>query len=165
MNWKPPIRADLLKAIEIYLAAAYASTAAPKPVQARVSALTNAPDDQLYQQKEFETDPAQPQARYALRLGNRHYPHMKLIIEPTPTGTGYLFRADTHDQHVRPQPGTRDAELFSQMLIQNRNIAEEIESAWETAGLPTFKSFLRQDLAQRAAANNKLKPSPGPQSS
>ena len=31
----------------------------------------------------------------------------------------------------------------------NRQVAEEIEAAWERQGIPTFKSFLREDLARR----------------
>jgi hypothetical protein len=129
------------------------SSAPPKAAQTRIDALVNSSDEGFFEQKVFEVDPAQPSSRYAIRLGNRFYPHMKLIIEPTPTGSGHLFRADTHDQHIRPQPGTRDAELFSQLVVQNQSIGEAIESAWENAGLPTFKSYLRQDLARRVVAN------------
>jgi hypothetical protein len=37
-------------------------------------------------------------------------------------------------------------------MDQNRTTAEAIEAAWEEAGLPTFKKFLRDDLARRQAA-------------
>lgn len=86
---------------------------------------------------------------------------MKLIVEPTPTGTGHLFRADTHDQHVRPPPGSREAEMFAQLCNQNLYIAQQIEAAWEQAGVPTFKAYLRRDLAQRAAARRPAAPGAG----
>jgi len=38
------------------------------------------------------------------------------------------------------------------MVSQNQNFADQIEAAWGTADLPTFKTFLRKDLARRAAA-------------
>jgi hypothetical protein len=91
-------------------------------------------------------------ARYALRLGNRHYPHMKLVIDRAPDGHAYLLRADTHDAHVQPRPGSREAAAFAELANANRSIAESIESAWEQLGLPTFKKFLRDDLERRKAA-------------
>ena len=88
MNWVKPNRIELLQAINLYLPIAYPSHAPPKAVQSRIDAVAAASDETLYQQKEFETDPAQPGDRYAIRLGNRYYPHMKLIIEPAPGGGG-----------------------------------------------------------------------------
>jgi len=35
---------------------------------------------------------------------------------------------------------------------KNQRQAETIESAWAEAGLPTFKTYLREDLAKRQAA-------------
>ena len=77
---------------------------------------------------------------------------MKLVIERTPGGSDYLLRADTHDGHVRPKPGSPDEAAFNQLIVENQRLAEAIELAWERDGLPTFKSHLRQDLARRLAA-------------
>jgi hypothetical protein len=41
--------------------------------------------------------------------------------------------------------------MFAQLLNQNLYIAQQIEAAWEKAGVPTFKAYLREDLARRAA--------------
>jgi hypothetical protein len=90
-------------------------------------------------------------ARYALRLGNRHYPHMKLVIDRAPDGRSYLLRADTHDAHCQPRPGSRESAAFLELARQNRAIAEAIEARWEAVGLPTFKKFLRDDLERRKA--------------
>jgi hypothetical protein len=98
----------------------------------------------------FEREAASPSpGKYSLRLGNRHYPHMKLVVERAPDGRGYLMRADTHDAHVRPAPGSRDYAVFIQLMELNRQVADQIEAAWEGQGIPTFKSFLREDLARR----------------
>jgi hypothetical protein len=153
LNWNKPGRDEVNKAINAYVAIAYGGLPLPKAVRQRVDALATAVDDDgLYDLAIFEVDKAQPVTRYAIRLGNRSYPHMKLVIESAPDGRSHLFRADTHDQHVRPQPGTRDAEAFTRLMGENQLIAEQIELAWEQAGLPTFKTYLRQDLARRAAA-------------
>jgi hypothetical protein len=90
-------------------------------------------------------------ARYALRLGNRHYPHMKLVIDRAPDGRSYLLRADTHDAHCQPRPGSRESAAFAELARQNRAVAEAIEARWEAVGLPTFKKFLRDDLERRKA--------------
>jgi hypothetical protein len=151
VEWNRPTRSELLQAVDAYLALAYGAAAIPKPVRDRVDAIRQATDETLYAQPPFETDATKAHPHACLRLGNRFYPHMKLIVEPSPAGTGHLFRADTHDQHVRPPPGSREAEMFAQLLNQNLYIAQQIEAAWEKAGVPTFKAYLREDLARRAA--------------
>lgn len=150
MQWEKPSRDEVLKAIDAYIAAAYPG-APPKAVQNRIEAIRTTTDDNLYEQEVFEVDATQPPAKYVLRLGNYAYPHMKMIIERAPVGNGHLFRADTHDEHVRPAPGTRDAELYSKLVIQNQQIADNIDAAWDKAGVPTFKALLREDLSRRRA--------------
>ena len=88
--------------------------------------------------------------KYSLRLGNRHYPHMKLVIEPAPAGAaGYLFKADTHDRHVCPKPEAPEFAAFRQLMDDNQQLSHRIEEDWSAVGLPTFKTFLRDDLARR----------------
>ena len=91
---------------------------------------------------------------------------MKMIVDRAPDGRGHLFRADTHDNHVRPKPGSRDEKPFLELMEKNRIVAEAIETAWEQEGLPTFKKFLRDDLERRkaaAAASQGASPSPAPE--
>ena len=99
----------------------------------------------------FVSDEQPGGTRYSMRLGNRHYPHMKLVIDRSPDGHGHLLRADTHDSHCRPAPGSRDYQAFCQLMDRNREVAERIESAWDAQGIPTFKAYLRDDLARRKA--------------
>ena len=88
---------------------------------------------------------------------------MKLVIDRTPDGHAYLLRADTHDAHVQPKPGSRDYTAFQELSKANRLIAESIEGAWEAQGLPTFKAFLRDDLQRRrAGADAAHAPGAGP---
>ncbi len=151
MSWQKPTASIIWQAIDLFLAHAY-DGAPPAAVRGRLETLRHAPQDDIVQSPVFEHDRARPDARLCLRLGNQSYPHMKLIIEPAPDGKHFLFKADTHDQHVQPPPKSRDGLLFAELMKQNRQIAGAIESAWEQAGLPTFKKFLKDDLERRAGA-------------
>jgi len=151
MNWEKPTLADFWKAVEIYLAAAYDGPASAA-VRARLDMLANAPADALYQSPAIEPTPKEQPVKLGVRLGNRCYPHMKLVVERSPDGRGALFRADTHDQHVQVDPASREYSAFCKLTQDNQSLAGVIEANWEAAGLPTFKSFLRKDLARRQAA-------------
>jgi hypothetical protein len=147
----------------------------PSAVRARLETLRSTPQDAFYDSPVFERQEAprppppggnDPQAgpsrdpaardatpvRYALRLGNLSYPHMKLMIERSPDGQGYLLRADTHDAHIMPRPGSREQAAFAELVRLNRTVADAVEGRWEQLGLPTFKKFLRDDLERRKAA-------------
>jgi hypothetical protein len=86
---------------------------------------------------------------------------MKLVIDRAPDGRSYLLRADTHDAHCQPRPGSREGASFAELARQNRAVAEAIEAAWQAAGLPTFKKFLRDDLERRNAPGPKPGETPG----
>ncbi|HEY8668811.1 MAG TPA: hypothetical protein VIL86_19345 [Tepidisphaeraceae bacterium] len=142
------------KAIEIYLQRAYGAAAPPAAVRERLGKLDSLPADDrsFFSSAAFELDHADHPSRYRLRLGNRFYPHMKLSVDRRPDGKGFLFRADTHDGHIRVEPGAKEFEAFKKLMEQNRELAVEIESAWAAAELPTFKTYLQEDLRRRAAA-------------
>ena len=153
MSWKKPSAESTWQAIDIYLKHAYADHP-PAAVRERVEKLKQAPPDAFFDSDVLERDTETPPSRYNLRLGNKLYPHMKLAIERSPDGKTHLFRADTHDRHIRPAPGSRDAAAFEQLMQLNQKLAEQIESAWAAAGLPTFKQYLRDDLARRTTQTN-----------
>jgi hypothetical protein len=74
---------------------------------------------------------------------------MKLVLDPAPTGSDYLFKADTHDRHIEPPPGHPELGVFMELRAKNKAVSEEIEQAWADAGLSTFKTYLQADLARR----------------
>jgi len=81
---------------------------------------------------------------YAFRLGSKAFPHLKLQI----VGQGdrdLVFSVDTHDQ-VRIDPKHPDAFAWAELQAANRKLKEEIERAWESAGLLTFNALLRREL-------------------
>src|SRR5690349_11051910 len=166
MEWQKPASATLWRAIGTYLRVAYDGeangpgglpAATPSPVRAKLQVLRSTDEHELFESNVFERDAVDPShplqsgrpRRYLLRLGNRSYPHMKMVVDRAPDGKGFLFRADTHDNHVRPKPGSRDEKPFLELMEKNRQVAEAIETAWEQEGLPTFKKFLRDDLERR----------------
>ena len=151
MTAELPQPAVMFQAIDIYLHHAYAPGLPPKAVQARVEQLRRTDPQEMFTCPVLEHDrkDATP-SRLLIRLGNRLYPHMKLSVEPRPDRRGYLFRADSHDRHVRPPEGSRDAELFRRIVEHNAALSQTIEQAWGQAGIPTFRTFLKEDLAKRA---------------
>ena len=138
------------KAIDVYLAHAY-SGPLPSPVTAKLATLRSLPPEDFYDSPILERDVAASPSKLSLRLGNRFYPHMKLTIERSPDRQRFLFRADTHDRHCCPVPGSREYGAFCRLMEENQKLAQEIESAWGEAGLPTFKTYLREDLEKRKA--------------
>ncbi len=160
MGWHKPEPALVWQAVGIYLAQAYGGPIGehgvpintPSAVKSRLESLRLVPAADFYASPLFDRDAAAASpSKYSLRLGNRHYPHMKLVVERAPHGQGYLLRADTHDAHCRPAPGSRDYQVFCELMDKNREVAERIEGTWEQQSLPTFKSYLRDDLARRRA--------------
>ena len=151
MSWQRPNTAEVLKAIEVYLRTAYKGEP-PAAVRARRDALQSVPENEFYSCAVMEREPAGPDPwRYRVRLGNQVYPHMKLVIERSPDGQHHLFRADTHDQHCCPEPSSREYSAYCQLMEMNQKVAQQIESAWAAEQLPTFKTFLKEDLARRRA--------------
>jgi hypothetical protein len=149
MSWERPDAATIFRAIESYLRTVYGDAGAPKPVRDRVEKLRAAPAGKLLDCDVFECDDRAAPARYALRLGNKAYPHMKLVIERAPDGKSHLFRADTHDRHIRPRPDSKEYAAFTQLMQANQQAAAEVEAAWAKEGIATFKEYLRRDLARR----------------
>ena len=135
-------------AIELYMRCAYGEAKAPAAVQKKLESLRAAGENgSFFASGGFETD--SNRKKYSLRLGNRFYPHMKLSIDQRPDQGGFLFRADTHDRHICLAGASKDQAVFRELMEKNQKMAKTIEAAWEEGGLPTFKSYLKQDLQRR----------------
>jgi hypothetical protein len=128
------------RAIEAYLAVAYGG-APPAPVAERLSSLRATDEATFYDCEAFERG----DDRYALRLGNSFYPHMKLVVVAAPGGRA-LFRADTHDRHFLDLVGSSQAR-FAELMARNDAIARAIEDAWSACGLLTSREYLREQRA------------------
>lgn len=147
-----PDRAEILRAIGLFIEHAYVGGGQPnKNVQAGLTDLRERSDDASFFASPLFLRPAKdaPVNTYTLRLGNRFYPHMKLVIQPTPDGSSMMFRADTHDRHLCPAADHPEYRAFMELRAKNQQIAEQIENAWADAGICTFKTYLQNDLRRR----------------
>ena len=148
-----PISAHILQqAIELYLRNAYPSGNVPAPAQTRAKPIQELSPSENVPEKMLESETGATMHGFALRLGQPLYPHMKLIIEPAPApSTMLLLRVDAHDRHLHAAPGTPDESWLASIRASNKELGERIEAAWSKNGLPTFKDFLRSQLAARKA--------------
>jgi hypothetical protein len=140
VTWERPAPAAVWRAIEAYLCVAY-DGAPPSPVAERLSRLRATAEAAFYDCDAFERG----DDRYALRLGNRFYAHMKLVVRAAPGGRA-LFCADTHDHHFLGLVGPADPR-FTDLMVRNEAIARAIDDAWSARGLLTARECLREDLA------------------
>lgn len=85
---------------------------------------------------------------FALRMGNRAYPHMKLRLSRPPNAGGFLFTVDCHDAFLKAPSGGPDAEALEQLKALNARIAQSIRESWDAAGLPTETNYLQQKIRQ-----------------
>lgn len=82
---------------------------------------------------------------YAFRLGSMTYPNVKLQVVGQDEGATCIFTVDTHDT-LHLDLGHPDAAAWSKLRVANRQLKEQIERAWEAAGLLTFNGMLRREL-------------------
>lgn len=150
-----PQASRLDRAIAIYQEHAYAGSDVPATVRDLLGKLRSGGQD--YASSQAFVKSGEP-AKLSLRLGNRFYPHMKLVLEPAPDGQSYLYRADTHDRHICPPAGHPEHAAFMQLRQDNQKLATEIEQAWAAEGFPTFRTYLERDLARRRGASPRHSP-------
>lgn len=81
---------------------------------------------------------------FAWRLGCKGFPHLKLQVT-SHDGGECVFSVDTHDA-VRVPADHPDAPRWAQLQAANRQLKEQIESAWQQSGFLTFNGLLRRDL-------------------
>lgn len=78
--------------------------------------------------------------RYSLRLGNRNYPFMKLVLQEHLLPGEYYFTIDTHDLMDIPADFP-DYEDWMRLKRFNRELKREIEESYCAARVPTLTSL------------------------
>ncbi len=152
-NLIPGLPLDLLRrAIAIYLEIAYPAVEPPPAVRRRLDWAADVAASELLTSHPFECVGKTPDDRpiFALRLGNRRYPHMKMQIQPWDGKDGFLLSVNTHDHALSLDPRAPDADAFMALQAENQSLKVAIEQAWDEAGLPTFPRYLRDYLANQA---------------
>lgn len=134
-------RAMIQRALEIYFHFAYGSD--PR----RIKGFDEAEDGDVF--AGFVNESRVPEAghaqleRYTLRLGNRSYPHMKLVLQEHVIPGQFCFGVDTHDQ-MEIRPDLPDYEAFMRLRRHNFELKRKIEDAFTAAGLPTMRTIRDQ---------------------
>jgi hypothetical protein len=150
------LRVDALRqAVAIYLDQAYGETTPPEVVRHRLVWPTETDAELLLSGAPFERSGKSKSTGstiYALRLGNARYPHMKLQIQPWPNHAGFMLSVNTHDQVLTLDPDTADLPAFREIQAENQRLKEQVEQAWDDAGLPTFLRYLREYIENRSVS-------------
>lgn len=151
-----PSAEQLARAIEIYLAAAYEGQL-PSRTRDLLPPQGSSPLGYLMSDRVERTPPGatfDEVRSFAMRLGNKYYPNMKLRLSRPPNQRQAVLSVDSHDAFLNAPPGSPDSQALAELKRQNATIAAAIGEAWDAAGLPTEKNFLR-DHIDRARLRNK----------
>lgn len=79
--------------------------------------------------------------KWTLRLGNRRYPFMKLVLQELLVRDRFFFAVDTHDE-LDLGADVDDFEAFVALKRANAELKDEIEKAWRAADVPTFSALV-----------------------
>lgn len=103
----------------------------------------------------FCRDKADPVAghvcqRFSMRLGNRNYPFMKLLLQEHLVEDEFFFAVDTHDQ-MEIGANFPDHDQWQAVRSFNSDLKQRIEEKFEKAGLDTAAVVRRQICEARQA--------------
>jgi len=90
----------------------------------------------MFHKEHVEAVPGHPCARYTLRLGNRNYPFMKLLLQEHLLPGEFYFAVDSHDQ-MEIKPDFPDYEQWMAVRRFNRELKRQIEQGFARAGIDT----------------------------
>ena len=99
-----------------------------------------------FQKEQIEPVPGHSCCRYSMRLGNRNYPFMKLLLQEHLVAGEFYFAVDTHDQ-MEIGPEFPDYEQWMAVRRFNRELKRRIEEGFEQAGLDTAAAVRRSMIA------------------
>jgi hypothetical protein len=146
-----PAISSLRKAIELYLEKAYGA----EPPKGTVSRFLPPPDADpgvwLMGQAVERHPPNAPleQVRsFALRIGNRRYPFMKVRLTRPPRQAFYVFCVDAHDACLHAPSGSEDLAALERLKRFNIGLAQEVLAAWDAVGLLTERGHLREAVKE-----------------
>lgn len=128
------------KAVEIYQDLAYGSVT-PKR---RMQPVRDGGDGVLgmFHKEQVECVPGYACCRYSMRLGNRNYPFMKLLLQEHLLAGEFYFAVDTHDQ-MEIDASFPDYEQWMAVRRFNCELKRRIEESFEYAGLDTAATVRR----------------------
>jgi CheY-like chemotaxis protein len=136
------------KAVAVFLDLAYGGGGRPRRMPE-----AGAGDDQgvlgMFQKERVEEVPGYSCVRYTMRLGNRNYPFMKLVLQEHLLAGEFFFAVDTHDE-MNIKPDFPDYEAWMAVRRFNRDLKRRIEAQLDAEGLDTAAT-IRRLVAARSA--------------
>jgi CheY-like chemotaxis protein len=142
---KDVTRAMVDQAVEVYFRLAYGT----EPRRKRPAAGEEETGDvfnQFVEETRCNADGKPGLQRYTLRLGNKAYPFMKLVLQEHVVAGEFFFGVDTHDQ-MDIRPDFPDYEAWMRVRRFNLDLKRQIETALAAAGLPTMATVVETALA------------------
>ena len=85
--------------------------------------------------------------RFSIRLGNRNYPFMKLVLQEHLVRGEFYFGVDTHDQ-MELKPGMPDYDSWLKVKKFNHDLKGEIDAAFVAGGVPTLGMIRREQESE-----------------
>ncbi len=150
----------LRKAVAIYLDLAYGDRedSADRVPDLEAARRNEAGVLSIFHRECAEEIEGHPCVRYSLRLGNRNYPFMKLLLQEHLIEGEFFFAVDTHDE-MDIKPDFPDFEAWQAVRNFNLALKRKIEAQFGAEGLDTA-GRLREVVAARApgpdAANHEI---------
>ena len=143
------------RAIDAYLELAYgaASKGRDRPDLALEPASGGEPVLGLFQSESVRGEDEAALRRFTMRLGNRNYPFMKLLMQEHIVAGEFYFAVDTHDQ-MEIKPGFPDYEAWMAVRRFNRDLKQQIEAAFDRNGLDTAACLRRAVQARQPAGQS-----------
>lgn len=138
-------------AVSIYWGRAYAEHGGKMPNFG--DRKVESPEDVLglFQRERVELVPGHPSVRYTMRLGNRNYPFMKLLLQEHLIAGEFFFAVDTHDE-MEIKPDFPDYEAWMKVRRFNSALKRDIEAAFAQAGLDTAARIREMAACREAGA-------------
>ena len=126
------------RAIEIYLDHAYQRDDRNQRWPKHELAADAPPEKvlELFQREEAPSESGAPCVRFSMRLGNRNYPFMKLVLQEHILAGEYYFMVDTHD-HMDIKPSYPDYEAWQAVRRFNDELKRKIERDFTEHNIPT----------------------------
>lgn len=158
--------AKILRAVDVYLRRAWGDEV-PAAVTKLVGDIRDCVELDIALEL-FESECSQAYAdgsgqggfrRYALRLGNRKYPFMKLVIQEHLVNGEFFFSVDTHD-NLGVDASNPDYDAWCDVKRENQALKNAIEADWEAAGTPTqasLRAMMEQLACQAGGASCKAR--------
>lgn len=132
----------LTRAVALYLEHAYGGVGRPGRMP-DLSLPADAPAERvlaLFQKDVRDDGHGHKSVRYAMRLGNRNYPFMKLVLQEHLVAGEFCFAVDTHDE-MNIKPDFPDYEAWVAVRRFNCQLKKEIEARFQAEGLATSASL------------------------